>query len=76
MERFKTALVGVVVTLLVLAGFGLGLMMLGFAILLGGVFALALRLAAPRIKDKAERQAREMERQMRSMEWAMHRDAA
>lgn len=55
MERIKSFLASVLLAVIVFAGFGFGIMAVGFAIVLGGAFALALRLAGPRIIAEAEK---------------------
>lgn len=46
MKKIKTLLMGVVVTLIMLASLGTGVMIVGFAIVMGGVLALALKLGS------------------------------
>lgn len=46
MNRIKSILVSLMTALIILASFGFGIMMIGFAIVLGGAFALTIRLAA------------------------------
>ena len=57
MERINSALASALIGIAVLAGFGIGIIALGFAIILGGVITVALRLAGPRIVATAERRA-------------------
>ncbi|WP_138923687.1 hypothetical protein [Sulfitobacter sp. BSw21498] len=57
MERVKSILASILLAVIVFAGFGFGVIAIGFAIVLGGAFALALRLAAPRILAEAEKRA-------------------
>lgn len=57
MKRIKSVFASAVVGLVVLAGFGFGIMALGFAIVLGGGFALALSLAGPRRPDAGPNEA-------------------
>ena len=57
MERIKTFLASALVGLVVFAGFGFGIMAIGFAIVLGATLALAMRLAGPRIIAEARKQA-------------------
>ena len=57
MERIKNFVASALIALIVFAGFGFGIMAIGFAIVLGGAFALALRLAGPRIVAEAEKRA-------------------
>ena len=47
MERIKSILASMLLAVIVFAGFGFGIMAIGFAIVLGGAFALALRLKWP-----------------------------
>jgi len=54
MERIKSILASTLFGLILFAGFGFGIMAIGFAIVLGGAFALAMRLAGPRITAEAE----------------------
>ncbi|MCJ7873283.1 hypothetical protein Q4577_04140 [Marinovum sp. 2_MG-2023] len=58
MQRIKSVLASALLAVMVFAGFGFGIMAVGFAILLGGVFALALRLAGPGIIAAAEKRAK------------------
>lgn len=58
MERIKSILASALFGLIVFAGFGFGIMAVGFAIVLGGALALAMRLAGPRIIAEAEHRAR------------------
>ncbi|MEX5516615.1 hypothetical protein [Pseudophaeobacter sp. 1A09344] len=60
MERIKSFLASALIALIVFAGFGFGIMAVGFAIVLGGAFALALRLAGPRLMEEAEKRAAEV----------------
>lgn len=60
MERIKSFVASTLIALIVFAGFGFGIMAVGFAIVLGGAFALALRLAGPRLMAEAERRAAEV----------------
>lgn len=55
MKRIKSLLASALFALIVFAGFGFGIMAVGFAIVLGGAFALAMRLAGPRIIAEAEK---------------------
>jgi hypothetical protein len=57
MERIKSFLASALFALIIFAGNCLGIMALGFAIVLGGAFALAMRLVGPRIAAKAEKRA-------------------
>ena len=57
MERIKSLLASALVAVILFAGFGFGIMAVGFAIVLGGAYALALRLAGPRIIAEAEKRA-------------------
>ncbi|WP_424990582.1 hypothetical protein [Fluviibacterium sp. S390] len=57
MQRIKSLLASTLLALIVFAGFGFGIMAIGFAIVLGGALALALRLAGPRILTEAEKRA-------------------
>ena len=57
MERIKNFVASALMALIVLAGFGFGILAVGFAIVLGAGFALALRLAGPRLAAQAERRA-------------------
>jgi len=59
MERIKSFAASVLIALIMFAGFGFGIMAIGFAIVLGGAFALALRLAGPRLMAEAEKRASE-----------------
>lgn len=60
MERIKSLLASTLIALVVFAGFGFGIMAVGFAIVLGGAFALALRLAGPGLIAEAEKRAAAM----------------
>lgn len=60
MERMKSYLASALIALIVFAGFGFGIMAVGFAIVIGGVLALALRLAGPSLMAKAEKRAAEV----------------
>lgn len=57
MERIRNFVASALMALIVLAGFGFGILAVGFAIVLGAGFALALRLAGPRLAAQAERRA-------------------
>lgn len=57
MERIKTLFARTLIALIVLAGIGFGVMAAGFAIVLGGAAALAIRLAGPGLSAEAERRA-------------------
>lgn len=57
MERIKSFLASALFALIVIAGLGFGIMAIGFAIVLGGAFALAMRLAGPRIVAEAKKRA-------------------
>lgn len=57
MERIKSFITSALITLIVVAGLGFGIMAVGFAIVLGGAFALALRLAGPSLIKEAETRA-------------------
>lgn len=46
MDKIKAVLASGLTAMVLLAGLGLSVMMLGFAVILGGVLALALRLGA------------------------------
>ncbi len=60
MERIKSFVTSALIALIVFAGFGFGIMAVGFAIILGTAFALALRLAGPSLMAAAEKRAAEM----------------
>ena len=60
MQRIKSYVASTLIVLIVFAGFGIGIMAVGFAIVLGGAFALAVRLAGPSLIIEAERRAEEM----------------
>lgn len=60
MTRLKTLMAEVLVALVVVAGFGFGLMAMGFALVVGLVVALAARLAGPQILTEAERRAADL----------------
>lgn len=60
MERIKSFVASALIALIVFAGFGFGIMAVGFAIVLGGTFALALRLAGPSLMAEAEKRAAEV----------------
>lgn len=60
MQRIKSYVASTLIVLVVFAGFGIGIMAVGFAIVLGGAFALAVRLAGPSLIIEAERRAEEM----------------
>ena len=68
MERIKSILTSTLMGLVVLAGFGVGIMAVGFAIVIGGAFALALRLAGPRLMAEAEKRARSMQKEVGASE--------
>ena len=53
MQRIKSFIASTLIALIVVAGFGFGIIAIGFAVVLGGAFALALRLAAPSLIAKA-----------------------
>lgn len=59
MKRIKSFIAGALMTLIVLAGFGFGIMATGFAIVLGGAFALTLRLVGPSLMADIEQRANE-----------------
>ncbi len=59
MERIKSSIASILIALIMFAGFGIGIMAMGIAIVLGGAFALALRLAGPSLLAKAEKRAEE-----------------
>lgn len=61
MERIRSFFASALIGLVVLAGFGFGIMAVGFAIVVGGAFALALRLAGPRLMAEAEKRAQTMQ---------------
>ena len=50
MKKIKSIMTSALVALIMLASFGFGVIMVGFAIVLGGAFALALRLGADDIR--------------------------
>lgn len=60
MERIKSFLASALIALVVVAGFGFGIMAIGFAVVLGGAFALAIKLTGPRLNAQAEAQAEAM----------------
>lgn len=60
MERIKSFAARTLIALIVFAGLGFGIMAVGFAIVLGGAFALALRLVGPSLIKEAETRAKEM----------------
>ena len=60
MERIKSFVASALIALIVFAGFGFGIMAVSFAIVVGGAFALALRLAGPSVMVKAEKRAAEV----------------
>ena len=60
MERIKSFLASALIALVVVAGFGFGIMAIGFAVVLGGAFALAIKLAGPRLNAQAKAQAEAM----------------
>lgn len=60
MERIKSFLASALIALVVVAGFGFGIMAIGFAVVLGGAFALAIKLAGPRLNAQADAQAEAM----------------
>lgn len=57
MERIKSFFASALIALIVLAGFGFGIMAVGFAIVVGSAFALALRLAGPGVIAQAGKRA-------------------
>ena len=61
MVRIKSFIASALIALIVFAGFGIGIMALGFALVLGAAFALALRLAGPSLIAKVEKRAEEMQ---------------
>lgn len=58
MKQIKSLLAGGLAALIVLAGLGFGIVLVGFAIVLGGAFALALRLGASDIEARLDETAR------------------
>lgn len=60
MKRIKSFIASALIALVVLAGFGLGIIAVGFAIVIGAVFALALRLAGPSLMAEHAKQAQPM----------------
>ena len=60
MERIKSFIARTLIALIVSAGFGFGILAVGFAIVLGGAFALALRLAGPRLIAGVEARGQEV----------------
>ncbi len=57
MKKVKSILVSALTALIILASFGVGIMFVGFAIVIGGAFALAIRLGASDLQDKMKAQA-------------------
>lgn len=57
MERIKSFFASALIALILFAGFGFGIIAIGFAIVLGGAFMLALRLAMPGLAAAARRHA-------------------
>ena len=68
MQRIKSLIASALVALVVLAGFGLGIMAVGFAIVLGAAFALALRLAGPSLIAAAGQRGEQMRDQAEGAE--------
>ena len=68
MERIKSIFVSALIGLVVLAGFGFGLMAVGFAIVVGGAVVLALRLAGRRLVAEAEKWAQSIQDEVRASE--------
>jgi hypothetical protein len=54
MERIKSVAASVLIALIVFAGFGFGILALGFAIVLGTALALTIRLMAPKMHAEAD----------------------
>lgn len=54
MKKIKSILTSGLVALIVLASFGFGVIMVGFAIVIGGAFALVLRLGAGDLRAKVD----------------------
>lgn len=57
MKKVKSILVSVLTTLIILASFGVGVMLVGVAIVIGGAFALAMHLGASDLQEKLNEQA-------------------
>lgn len=68
MERIKSFVGSALITLIVFAGFGFGIMAVGFAIVLGAALALTLRLAGPSLIKEAENRAEEMREEAEGVE--------
>lgn len=60
MKRMKEWMAEVLIALVVLASFGFGLMAMGFALVVGLVIALAVRLVGPHLLAEAEKRASEL----------------
>ncbi len=58
MKKIKSILVSALVALIILASIGMGIMLVGFAIVIGAAFALATRLAASNLRENLSEQAR------------------
>ena len=54
MKKIKSILASALVAFIVLASFGFGVMIVGFAVVIGGAFALAIRLGAGVIQSNTE----------------------
>jgi len=57
MTKIKSALASALTALILIASFGFGIMMVGFAIVLGGAFALLIKLGSASSTEKPETQA-------------------
>lgn len=63
MERIKSLIVSTLIILIVIAGFGFGIMVVGFALVLGAAFALAVRLSSPNLTAEGEKCAEDVHRE-------------
>ena len=63
MERIKAWTAEALVAFVVMVSFGFGIFAFGAALLVGGVIALAVRLAGPHLLAEAERRASDLRAQ-------------
>ena len=60
MKRIKSFVASTLIVLIMFARTGFGVMAVDYAIVLGGAFALALRMTGPSLIAQAKRRAEEM----------------
>ncbi|MEC9198244.1 MAG: hypothetical protein VX378_11640 [Pseudomonadota bacterium] len=63
MKKVKVWMADVLVAIVLVAGFGFGLMAMGGALVLGLMIAVAMRLAGPHLLAEAERRASDLRAQ-------------